>query len=232
MYLNGDFIENLHTGSLIETWIRDHHITKTKFAELMDLPQTNAGRLLKNKSMDIGKLIKVCQVLKHNFFADICEKPQYADNIEIEPVNIGRAIENRLKIQGITQTEFAKKMGMHQPDVSRLLKKDSIDTEKLIRISQILNFNFFGLYLPLDDSNPVTIENLYEDFKELLAANIASLDGKDNEEAKAFFKQMIDMTFKATIDKYKMELKRSEYQKKLAGWQIFDKLNSDNEEKK
>ena len=83
MYFGKNFSNNLHIGSLIDTWIKDHHITKTKFAELMELPQTNAGRLLKNKGMDIGKLIKVCQVLKHNFFADICGKFQYVDNIEM-----------------------------------------------------------------------------------------------------------------------------------------------------
>lgn len=224
MYFGKNFSNNLHIGSLIDTWIKDHHITKTKFAELMELPQTNAGRLLKNKGMDIGKLIKVCQVLKHNFFADICGKFQYVDNIEIEPINIGRAIENRLKIQGKTQTEFAKEMAMYQPDVSRLLKKESIDTEKLAKISQILNFNFFELYLPIDDSDPETINILYKDFKELMASIIVSPEDEDNEEAKAFLKQMVDMIYKVKVE----NKIKDEDQKKFAGWQqLFDKVNSD-----
>ena len=224
MHFGKNFSNNLHIGSLIDTWIKDHHITKTKFAELMELPQTNAGRLLKNKGMDIGKLIKVCQVLKHNFFADICGKFQYVDNIEIEPINIGRAIENRLKIQGKTQTEFAKEMAMYQPDVSRLLKKESIDTEKLAKISQILNFNFFELYLPIDDSDSETINILYKDFKELMASIIVSPEDEDNEEAKVFLKQMVDMIYKVKVE----NKIKDEDQKKFAGWQqLFDKVNSD-----
>lgn len=66
--------------------------------------------------------------------------------MEIELIDIGRAIQERLREINMTQLEFAKKLGITQPSANVLLKKQNIDTEKLRLISVILDFNFFELY--------------------------------------------------------------------------------------
>lgn len=168
----GKNLENVHIGNMICEWLRNNKITKTKFSQIMEMPPTNANRLLKNKSMDVVKLMGVSMALKHNFFAEICRDPDYYDNLFFNPPMIGRAIENQLKIKGITQTDFAGLLKMHQPDVSRLLKKMTIDSDKLFMISRILDFNFFRLFYPIDEPDTETTEIIEEDFVKLTIAEI------------------------------------------------------------
>ena len=57
-----------------------------------------------------------------------------------------------------------------------------------------------------------------------MASIIVSQEDEDNEVAKAFLKQMVDMTYKVKVE----NKIKDEDQKKFAGWQqLFDKLNSD-----
>lgn len=61
----------------------------------------------------------------------------------IEKVHIGNAINLRLVDFHMTQSEFAQRIGMSPQSVSRLLRKSSIETEKLVLISEKLEYNFF-----------------------------------------------------------------------------------------
>ncbi|MDE5643917.1 MAG: helix-turn-helix domain-containing protein [Muribaculaceae bacterium] len=61
-------------------------------------------------------------------------------------IHIGAEIKSRFDKSGLTQKEFGSKIGMPQQNVSRVFKGESIDTNKLIAVSQALNFNFFELY--------------------------------------------------------------------------------------
>ena len=46
----------------------------------------------------------------------------------------------------MSKSEFAKKIGVLQPNVGRILESDNIKTDKLVEISNALGFNFFQLY--------------------------------------------------------------------------------------
>lgn len=67
-------------------------------------------------------------------------------NMDISKIDIGRAISIELEKQNMTKTEFARKFGIAQSNVNRILEKESIDTDKLVDISNILGFNFFTLF--------------------------------------------------------------------------------------
>lgn len=67
--------------------------------------------------------------------------------MKIERVNIGLAIEQRLNELGMSKSEFGRKIGIPQQNVNRILEKSSIDTEKLITISEALGYNFFAYYV-------------------------------------------------------------------------------------
>lgn len=71
--------------------------------------------------------------------------------MEIKKVNIGLAIEQQLNALNISKSEFGRKIGVMQQNVNRILDKSSIDTDKLIKISEALNYNFFQEYVPADD---------------------------------------------------------------------------------
>lgn len=61
-------------------------------------------------------------------------------------VHIGLAIDKKLQELKMSKTEFGRRIGIPQQNVNRILEKDTIDTGKLVQISEALKFNFFSLY--------------------------------------------------------------------------------------
>ena len=57
--------------------------------------------------------------------------------------SICEIIKEELKVQERSITWFANKLSVDRTSVYRLFRKNSIDTELLMRISVILNRNFF-----------------------------------------------------------------------------------------
>lgn len=146
MAINEYNIVNLHIGSAIEGRMEKMNISKAEFARRMQMPQSNASRILKKETMDSAKLQEICMKLDYNFFEDFCgREDQLAGSGKHNwpIVNIGSAIESRLKEIKITQSEFADVLGVKQPEVSRILKRNSLDTGKIVTISDILKCNFF-----------------------------------------------------------------------------------------
>ena len=78
--------------------------------------------------------------------------------MSIEKVDIGESIEQKLNELGISKSEFGRKIGIPQQNVNRILSKSSIDTDKLVAISEALDFNFFDCYHS-NKSNGVTADN-------------------------------------------------------------------------
>lgn len=64
----------------------------------------------------------------------------------MKDIHIGHEIEERLKILRMTKTEFARRMGVAQQNINRILQGKHISTDRLQLISEILNFDFFALY--------------------------------------------------------------------------------------
>ena len=62
-------------------------------------------------------------------------------------IHIGRLIEQRIKEVGMTKAEFGRRINTSRQNVNTLLKKNSLDTEMLWRISEVLNFDFFQCFL-------------------------------------------------------------------------------------
>lgn len=61
-------------------------------------------------------------------------------------IHIGKLIEAELHRQERTVTWFANKLYCDRTNVYKIFRKQSIDTELLLRISHILNYNFFHYY--------------------------------------------------------------------------------------
>ena len=65
-------------------------------------------------------------------------------------VNIGLAIEQRVNELGISKSELARRLGIAQQNVNKVIfSKESLDTAKLMEISKALDYNFFELYASL-----------------------------------------------------------------------------------
>lgn len=76
--------------------------------------------------------------------------------MNIERVNIGLSIEQKLNELGMSKSEFGRKIGVPQQNVNRILDKTSIDTDKLATISEVLGYNFFKEYT--DDLSDTSME--------------------------------------------------------------------------
>lgn len=62
-------------------------------------------------------------------------------------VHIGKLIEEELRSQGRSVSWFAGKLYCDRTNVYSIFRRKSIDTDLLIRISRILDYNFFNCYL-------------------------------------------------------------------------------------
>ncbi len=58
-------------------------------------------------------------------------------------VNIGEKIKEVLISKHIAVTEFAQKINTNRNNVYHIFKRKTIDTDLLVKISEILQFNFF-----------------------------------------------------------------------------------------
>ena len=68
--------------------------------------------------------------------------------INIGLFHVGEAIKDRMKSLKMTQADFAEILKMTQPSVNAMLKKSSMDTDDLKRISIHLDYNFFEDFCP------------------------------------------------------------------------------------
>lgn len=67
-------------------------------------------------------------------------------NVELKVVHIGDAIDKRRMKLGMSKSELARRIGLSQQHIGRVLKKDNIDTKQLIDVCVALDYNFFTLY--------------------------------------------------------------------------------------
>ncbi|MBO4373329.1 MAG: helix-turn-helix domain-containing protein [Bacteroidales bacterium] len=61
-------------------------------------------------------------------------------------LHIGHIIEDELNKRGCTKAWLAKQLYCHRTNIANILKRQSIDTDQLLRISKILGVNFFDYY--------------------------------------------------------------------------------------
>lgn len=61
-------------------------------------------------------------------------------------IHIGQEIRKQVEEQGKTSVWLAQKLGCHRTNLYKIYDKRTIDTGVLLRISRILNYDFFNLY--------------------------------------------------------------------------------------
>ncbi|WP_051313568.1 helix-turn-helix transcriptional regulator [Sporocytophaga myxococcoides] len=59
--------------------------------------------------------------------------------------HIGKLILSRLAELGMNKSEFARRINKSRQNVQDIFKRESVDTDLLLQISKVLNFNFFTL---------------------------------------------------------------------------------------
>lgn len=89
-------------------------------------------------------------------------------------VNIGLLIEQKINELNMSKSKFAREIGVLNQNINRLFEKSSIDTDKLIAISEALDYDFFANFRPVDSTKggqkviakgPKSVAALYSDVK-------------------------------------------------------------------
>ncbi len=84
--------------------------------------------------------------------------------MKVENINIGLVIAHKLDELGLSKSEFGRRIGIPQQNVNRILDKSSIDTDKLISISEALDFNFFECFCADESSSQINKVETNGDF--------------------------------------------------------------------
>ena len=143
--------EDFHVGNMIITWLKINNLPQAHLARLLGMPTSNLNRLLKRKSMYTDMLLQISVKLGHNFFADICGEEEPDEGFILTDAPIGKHIENRLKELKMTQTKFASLLGVTSAEISRMVRNTSFDVLKLLKISRLLDYNFFQDFYKIND---------------------------------------------------------------------------------
>jgi transcriptional regulator with XRE-family HTH domain len=70
------------------------------------------------------------------------------------PVEIGQKVKEVFDSRQMKLTEFADSLGTVRQNVYRIFRKRHLDTGLLLKISQVLNHNFFQYYLESPVASP------------------------------------------------------------------------------
>jgi hypothetical protein len=98
----------------------------------------------------------------------------------MEIVEIGQKIKDVFDKRDMKLTEFADELGTVRQNVYRIFKKRHVDTGLLLKISRVLNFNFFEYYVasPDDTENEkvAAIRNEVADYQKQLELSRKEID--------------------------------------------------------
>jgi len=75
-------------------------------------------------------------------------------------VNIGMIIWKEMKRKNLTATALAESLGISKSRLQTIFKEPSIDTDILLKVCEVLNFNFFQLYENTDLSKKIASHSL------------------------------------------------------------------------
>ena len=74
--------------------------------------------------------------------------------MKMKRINIGELIKAIVLEKGLSNSAFAKAIGIQRQNIEKtVFSKNSIDTDLLITISELLNYNFFKYYISDSDCN-------------------------------------------------------------------------------
>ena len=169
-------LKEFKIGDRIRKSIKSHDITRAQFAEMLGVSDSKVDRILQNRTIDTFLLYDISKKLGINFFSWYTIHWNPEDTGEtLYYYHVGKAIEIYMRLAGLSQAVLAEKMGMQQAGISKMLKKNSIDTGRLIDLCHILNHNFFEDFFnnpkAILQENTLKYDVLLEKYNALLIEN-------------------------------------------------------------
>lgn len=66
--------------------------------------------------------------------------------IELKDVHVGSEIAKRIGELGLNKSEFARRIGVQQQHVNRILERETMETNKLVKVCRVLDINIFAKF--------------------------------------------------------------------------------------
>lgn len=176
MNKNSILFPDVNIGERVYQYLKDNGKNQAYLAKKLDMPSCNLARVLKRPSINTKWIHDISVALEYNFFADLCNDSEHVRSgytfVNDAP---GKKILARLKELGMNQTELATELNMSQTNVSRIIKRFSIDSDILISISRILTYNFFREFYvassKTEDNTPAESFGLLGRYEQLILIN-------------------------------------------------------------
>ena len=131
--------------------------------------------------------------------------------INIKRTHVGAAIEKRRVELGISKSELGRRIGVTQQHVNRILERDTMETSRLVKVSEALDYNFFSLFCPVPQqiSANLAAVSLQGNAHNIIGeAELASQLSKEQAEVESQ-KEVIKL-LREQIDNLKMQITRLE----------------------
>lgn len=77
---------------------------------------------------------------------------------------IGNIIEQVLRERGISVTDFACKINTNRNNIYNIFKRETIDTGLLLRICNVLQYNFFAHYMDMIEKQEIIIKKVPHEY--------------------------------------------------------------------
>ena len=143
--------ETTHIGEKIRIQLFKEERSIIWLAEKLNYERDNIYRLMKRNSLNTHLLLRISIILKHDFFMYYskhlpdCIISIFFDTMK-ESIHIGNEIRKLLFKEKKSIIWFARKLHYERDNVYKLLKRPSLCTHLLFRISKILKHDFFAYY--------------------------------------------------------------------------------------
>ena len=59
-------------------------------------------------------------------------------DVDVKYVHVGEAIDRRRNELGLSKSEFARRIGVPQQHVNRILERETMETKRLVRVCEVL----------------------------------------------------------------------------------------------
>ena len=161
--------DNVNIGVRVRTVIAEKGISQAELGRKLGKSPIYVSHLLKRKTIDTTTLNSLCMATGYNFFMDFSLGNENREKFNLTHPHVGNLISAKMKEDKVTQVELGEFLGIASTEVSRLLKKNSIDTGRLLQISTYLKYDFFGDFYRYTTSDR---EKIICPFIEFLTASV------------------------------------------------------------
>lgn len=88
---------NIHIGNMLKAYIIEHKVSQASLARALGTKMSSISNYKAKESIQSKNLLKLCEVLKHNFFADIASQLPHSYTKNIETLQVDNQVLDTLK---------------------------------------------------------------------------------------------------------------------------------------